>query len=224
MPIQRVSRIDSEEFMVLVMVVSACRCPCLCDPAGVAVPLTSLATTGQRAAQWGCSAGGDLLWRRYRSAVEGGARVSTNVFLRDLDISPVGSTDSRRLDVVAEGLSLYGGCQLATDATLVSALKGDGTHRRKADMTDGVALLEARKNKETTYPELGQGNGRAQFGGDRRRSRREVVVGDQKLLVVLCLRESSVRVLSAQRQCSSSLVQEMELSSRMYRRQFCLSD
>ena len=54
-------------------------------------------------------------------------------------------------------------------------------------------------------------------GGDRRRSRQEVVVGDQKLLVVLCLRESSVRVLSAQRQCSSSLVQEMELS-RMCRR------
>ena len=36
-----------------------------------------------------------------------------------LDISPVGSTDSRRLEVVAEGLSLYGGCQLAIDATLV---------------------------------------------------------------------------------------------------------
>ena len=94
---------------------------------------------------------------------EGGARMSTNVFLRDLDISPVGSTDSRRLEVVAEGLSLYGGCQLAIDATLVSALKGDGTHKRKADTTNGVALLEARKNKETTYPELGQGNGRAQL-------------------------------------------------------------
>ena len=35
--------------------------------------------------------------------------------------------------------------------------------RPKADTTDGVALLEARKNKETTYPELGQGNGRAQL-------------------------------------------------------------
>ena len=84
-------------------------------------------------------------------------------FLRDLDISPDGSTDSRRFEVVAEGLSLCGGCQLAMDATLVSALKGDGTHRRKADTTDGVALVEARKNKETTCPELGQGNGRVQL-------------------------------------------------------------
>ena len=108
---------------------------------------------------------------------------------------------------------------MAIDATLVSALKGDGTHRRKADTTDGVALLEARKNKETTYPELGQGNGRAQL---------VVIAGEvggrwssetKKLLVVPCLRESSVRVLSAQRQCSSSLVQEMELSSRLCRRE-----
>ena len=35
--------------------------------------------------------------------------MSTNVLLRDLDISPVGSTDSRQLEVVAEGLSLCGG-------------------------------------------------------------------------------------------------------------------
>ena len=96
---------------------------------------------------------------------------------------------------------------MAIDATLV--LKGDGTHRRKVDTTDGVALHEARKNKETTYPELGQGHGRAQLV--------EVVVGDQQLLVVPCLRESSVRDLSAQRQCSSSL-EEMELFSRMCRR------
>ena len=32
------------------------------------------------------------------------ARVSTNVMLRDLDISPPHSTDGRRLEVVAEGL------------------------------------------------------------------------------------------------------------------------
>ena len=165
MPIQRVSRIDSEEFRVLVLrrlrlplplSVRSCRCGRPLDVLG-----------HHRAA---CSTAGVLGRRGFavENAVaqicrEGGARVSTNVFLRDLDISPVGSTDSRRLEVVAEGLSLYGGCQLAIDATLVSALKGDGTHRRKADTTDGVALLEARKNKETTYPELGQGNGRAQL-------------------------------------------------------------
>ena len=34
---------------------------------------------------------------------------------------------------MAEGLSLFGGSQLALDATLVSALHGNGIHRRNAD-------------------------------------------------------------------------------------------
>ena len=38
---------------------------------------------------------------------EGGARVSTNVMLRDLDISFPHSSDGRRLEVVAEGLCLF---------------------------------------------------------------------------------------------------------------------
>ena len=51
---------------------------------------------------------------------EGGARVSTNIFLRDLDLDLVhfSTCDGRRLEVVAEGLSLFGGSQLAFDATL----------------------------------------------------------------------------------------------------------
>ena len=51
---------------------------------------------------------------------EAGARVSTNVIVRNMDIAR-SSTDSRRLEVVAEGLSIFGGAQLAVDATLVSA-------------------------------------------------------------------------------------------------------
>ena len=49
------------------------------------------------------------------------------------------------------------------DATVVSPLHVDGTHRRKADTTDGQALAEARKHKERTYPELCRGNGRARL-------------------------------------------------------------
>ena len=89
--------------------------------------------------------------------------MSTNVMLRDLDISPPHSSDGRRLEVVAEGLCLFGGCQLALDATVVSTLHGDGTHRRKADVEDGVALKEARRSKQATYPELCRGDGRARF-------------------------------------------------------------
>ena len=65
----------------------------------------------------------------------------------------------RRLEVVAEGLTLFGECQLALDATIVSPLHGDGTHRRGADITDGAALGEARKDKVRTYPDLCRGNG-----------------------------------------------------------------
>ena len=105
MPFQRVSRIDSEEFRVLVMrrlrlplplSVRSCRCGRTLDVLG-----------HHRAA---CSTAGVLGRRGFavENAVaqicrEGGARVSTNVFLRDLDISPVGSTDSRRLEVVECG-------------------------------------------------------------------------------------------------------------------------
>ena len=70
---------------------------------------------------------------------EGGARVSANVMVRELDIAQ-GNSDPRRLEVIAEGLSLFGGVQMALDATLVSAHHGDGTPLREADTTNGVAL------------------------------------------------------------------------------------
>ena len=47
-----------------------------------------------------------------------------DVLVRDLDLSQVPGVDGRRLEVVAEGLSLFGGARLST---LVSALQGDGT-------------------------------------------------------------------------------------------------
>ena len=65
--------------------------------------------------------------------------------------------------MVADGLPLFGGAQLAVDATLVSALKSDGTARRRAAQFDGVALLEARRRKERTYPELAGHNRRGRL-------------------------------------------------------------
>ena len=46
---------------------------------------------------------------------------------------------------MAEGLSIFGGVQLALDATVVSTHHGDGTPLRKSDKMDGVALQLARK-------------------------------------------------------------------------------
>ena len=110
MPIHRVSKLDSEPFRVLLLrrlrlplpfTVCTCRCGRPLDAFG-----------HHRAA---CSTGG-LLGRRgfaAESAIaqifrEGGARVSTNVMVRDLDITPPHGSDLRRLEVIAEGLTLFG--------------------------------------------------------------------------------------------------------------------
>ena len=61
-----------------------------------------------------------------------------------MDLAVPHAHDTRRLEVVADGLPLFGGTQLAIDTTMVSTL-----HHR-----DGVALFAARRKKERTYPEL----------------------------------------------------------------------
>ena len=94
---------------------------------------------------------------------EAGGRATANVMIRDLDQIQPGVVDARRLEVVVDGLPLFGGAQLAVDATLVSAIRSDGTARRRADRIDGVALWEARRRKERTYPELMGHNRRARL-------------------------------------------------------------
>ena len=149
-PVDRIMRFDSQSFRVLL--VRRLRLPmplssrfCACGR-----PLDILGH--HRAA---CGKVGMLSRRGYavESTVahicrESGARVSTNIMVRNLDIAQ-GNADARKLEIVAEGLSLFGGVQLALDATLVSAHHGDGTPIRKADTCNGVALKNARKRKET---------------------------------------------------------------------------
>ena len=94
---------------------------------------------------------------------EAGGRVTSNVMIRDLDLIQPGVVDARRLEVVVDGLPLFGGAQLAVDGTLVSAIRSNGTARRRADRIDGVALWEARRRKELTYPELMGRNRRARL-------------------------------------------------------------
>ena len=53
---------------------------------------------------------------------EAGGTVTTNVMVRDLDLGDPQAADGRRLEVVVHGLPLFGGCQLAKDATVVSVL------------------------------------------------------------------------------------------------------
>ena len=85
---------------------------------------------------------------------EAGGRVSTNVFVRALDLAAFNALDDRRVEVIADGLPVWHGAQLAIDTTLVSPLRGDGSARGRAADHSGSALQEARRRKERTYPEL----------------------------------------------------------------------
>ena len=76
---------------------------------------------------------------------EAGGRVATSVFVRDLDLDLHNAGDARRLEVVADGLPLFGGAELAVDTTLVSVLRGDGSARDRGSAKDGVVLAVARR-------------------------------------------------------------------------------
>ena len=85
---------------------------------------------------------------------EAGARVTTYTRLADLNVQHVQHIDDRRIEVIANGLPLWGGAQLAVDTTLVSPLTRAAEPRRRAGCFAAAALHDARKAKERTYPEL----------------------------------------------------------------------
>ena len=80
--------------------------------------------------------------------------MTTNVMVRDMDVA-ANPGDARRLEIVADGLPMFGGAQLAIDTTLVSALPFPDAH--------GAALQVARRRKERAYPELAGPHGRARL-------------------------------------------------------------
>ena len=94
---------------------------------------------------------------------EAGGRVRTNVLVRDMSVAAPRPDDSRRLEVVANNLPLYGGAQLAIDTTIVSALRGDGAPRAGASEHPGVAIRHAESKKRRTYPELCGSQARARL-------------------------------------------------------------
>ena len=82
-----------------------------------------------------------------------GARVATNVALRELNLD-VPAADGRRIEVVANGLPFWQGAQIAIDATIVSPVRRDGSARPEADSEPGLALARVLNRKHRTYPEL----------------------------------------------------------------------
>ena len=100
---------------------------------------------------------------------EAGGRVVANAMLRDFDLVAPNPRDQRRLEILADGLPLFGGAQLAVDTTLVSPLHCDGSPHARAANVDGAVLAAARRLKERTYPEL---------TGPRSRARLVVLAGE----------------------------------------------
>ena len=62
--------------------------------------------------------------------------------------------DNRRIEIIADGLPIFHGAQLAVDATLISALCADGQPHPGSSSVGGICLDRARRRKERTYPEL----------------------------------------------------------------------
>ena len=89
--------------------------------------------------------------------------MTVNVRVQEMDLLPLRQVDNRRLEVVVDGLPLFRGAQLAIDTTMVSPIRRDGTSRRQCASTNGAALLQARRRKERTYPELAGDMGRARL-------------------------------------------------------------
>ena len=85
---------------------------------------------------------------------EAGARVAENVLLQNMNLQGISSHDHRQIEVVANGLPLFGGAQLAVDATLVSPVRRNGRPQPDTTVQDGAWLLEARRCKEAKYREL----------------------------------------------------------------------
>ena len=88
---------------------------------------------------------------------EAGAVVRTKVKLRDMHI-PVSATDELAIEVLAMGLPLHQGAQLAIDTTLRSALTTTGEPCPGGATMNGAALQAARQKKEAKYRELLEGH------------------------------------------------------------------
>ena len=100
-------------------------CPFLClfVPA-MAADLILLATIVQRALRQGCWAAGGFHWSvpPFRFAVRQ-ENESPPTSSCGMDLAAFNALDTRRLEVVADGLTLWHGAQLATNTTLVSPLR-----------------------------------------------------------------------------------------------------
>ena len=143
-PVNRLTTFTSELSRVVLLRRLHLPLPLAVATAGVAFHLTLVAITVQLVRVPGFWEGG---WAVENAAAricrEVGGRVTTNVLIRDLDLAA---------PHVVMGCPSLG--ELSLQLTLVSALRADGSCRRRAAQHDGLAAEAARLRKARTYPEL----------------------------------------------------------------------
>ena len=88
---------------------------------------------------------------------EAGATGRASVKVRDMNIS-VSAMNKRAIEVLAMGLPLHQGAQLAIDITLSSASTTTGETCPGGATTNGAALQSARQEKQAKYRELLEGH------------------------------------------------------------------
>ena len=92
-----------------------------------------------------------------RVCLEVGATVRFNAMLRDMNIA-VAATDHRAIEVLASGLPLQHGVQLAVDITIPCAHTAQSRACPNAATTNGAVLQAASAEKATKYAELLHGD------------------------------------------------------------------
>ena len=189
---------------------SGARSPSRPLSAGVASHLTPMATTEQRVRHQGCSDVGGFLWRvvprAFAERLERGCPPTSG---SRTSLLPGGQLDDRRLEVVADGLPLFHGAQLAIDTTLVSPVRADGAPRRQCATRNGVALDQARRTKERRYPELTGRVWSRTLGCPCLRDWRPMVGGGPRLLATPRLCQSKVGTTGDPRSGATLLVQTL---------------
>lgn len=117
---------------------------------------TLSAITALRARPQGSYGVGPSLGASCCPHLPGGWRIPypANVALSQMNLDIPGA-DARQIEVLANGLPLWHGSQLAVDTTLVSPLGRDGSVRGRADTVPGCSVEEAaRRKRRQVYPEF----------------------------------------------------------------------
>ena len=115
--------------------------------------------------------------------------MTTNILVCDLDLAEPNAADGRRLEVVADGLLLFGGAQLAIDTTLVSTLHANVLPRRAG--VDGVALASSETSQRAEIPGTRETFWSGQVGCACRGSVWPLVEGDSVFLELIGPREGT---------------------------------